>query len=67
MRQSPLRRALLLVSRNLFHLQMLPLMNHGQHLNEVIGFDLVQNPVGVKAQFPHRIFVQFRYLASFAG
>jgi len=46
---------------------MPPFMNHGQYFDEVVGFDLVKNPVGVKLEFPDGVFVQFRYLVSFAG
>jgi hypothetical protein len=46
---------------------MLPFMNHSQHFDEVVGFDLVENSIGVKPQFAHGVFVQFRYLVTFAG
>ena len=50
-----------LISRNLFRFHVLPFMDHGQHLDEGIGFDLVQNPVGIQPQLAHRVFIQFRY------
>lgn len=34
-------------SWNFLRLDMLALMDHGQHLDEIAGFDLVQNPVGI--------------------
>ena len=46
---------------------MPPLMNYGQHLNEVVGFDLVNDPVGVKPQFPDGIFIEFRHLEPRVG
>jgi len=39
----------LLLPRNLLRLQVPPFMNHGQHLDKIIGFDLVKNPLGVEA------------------
>jgi hypothetical protein len=41
-------------------------MDHGQHFDKVVGFDLVENAVGVKTQFAHSVFVEFRYLVAFA-
>ena len=55
-----------LFSRNIFRFQVLPFMDHGQHFDEVVGFDLVENAVGVKPQFAHGVFVEFRYLVAFA-
>ena len=43
------------------------LVNHCQHVNQVIGFNLVDNAVGLKAQFAHGIFVKLLYLMSLAG
>jgi hypothetical protein len=34
---------------------VLALMDHGQHFDEVVGFDLVENAVGVKPQFAQAI------------
>ncbi len=42
-------------------------MNHGQHLDEVVGFDFVNDPVGVEAQFAHGVFIEFRHFEPFAG
>jgi hypothetical protein len=42
-------------------------MDHGQHLDKIVGFDLVQNLVGIQSQFPHLIFVQLRHHPSFSG
>jgi hypothetical protein len=58
---------LLLVSWNIFRLQVPPFVDHSQHFDEIVGFDFVENPVGVKAEFPHSVFIQFRHFASFAG
>ena len=46
---------------------MSSLMDHRQHFDEVVRFDLVENPVGVKPQFAHGVFVEFRHLVAFAG
>jgi len=37
-----------LASWNIFWIDMPTFMDHGQHLNEMIGFDLVQNPVRIQ-------------------
>lgn len=41
---------------------MSPFMDHSQHLDQVNGFDLADNPVGIKARFAHSVLVQFRHL-----
>jgi hypothetical protein len=42
-------------------------MNHSQHFDKVVRFDLVKNPVGIKSEFAHGVFIQFRHFVPLAG
>jgi len=51
---------------NLIRLHLLPFVDHGQHFNEMVGFDLVEDPVGMEAYFAYGVFVELGHPAAFS-